>query len=214
MKTLLLFLIICSNCYAQNGSNSLSAHIGYSMSNLLWTDGTKLKPTYNAGIEFRHQIKESGFHLQSGIRWNEYGFRDQLTEYIWYPDGLVTNNIDFESTSFFITLPIITTYKFTKIVPGLTLSAGPQLSYYLFNKSKVNGNITFSVSNYKPRLNLGFYFASGYEHAISHNWVIGGEVYSNINHPIGSSLGYDDDYYNFGLAVTSRYILRQRDKTN
>lgn len=209
MKHLIVLLLINSNCYAQIESNSISAHIGYSLSNALWTNGTNLKPTYNAGIEFRHQLKESGFHLQTGIRWNEYGFKSELTEYIWYPDGAVTNHIDFESTSFFITLPLITTYKFKKTVPGLTLSTGPQLSYYLFNKSKFNNNINFSVLNYKPLFNLGFYVATGYEYSLNYKWIIGGEAYSNINLPLYSNFGSEGNY-NFGISLTGRYIFKKK----
>ena len=210
MKQLLIFIFISSSCCAQTESNSLSAHFGYSMSNLLWTDGTKLKSTFNAGIEVRHQIKQSLFHLQSGIRWNEYGFRDQVTEYIWYTENVTINEIDYKSTSFYLTVPLITTYKFKKHIPGLTFSAGPQLSFYMFNKSRLNDDITFSVSNSKPLLNLGFYFATGYEHNINDNWIIGGEAYSNINLPMGSFFG-DYGNYNFGVAITGRYILGKKD---
>lgn len=213
MKRVLIFLIILSaTSYAQEEPYSLSSHFGYSLSNSMYANGqTDLKSTFNAGIEIRKQISQKGFHLQSGIRWNEYGFRDLFESFILWDDYAEVVNIDYRSTSFYLSIPLIATYKFKKTIPGLTLSAGPQVSFYLFNKSRYNEDINFYISNYHPLLNLGLYFSAGYEHTIGERWIIGGEAYSNLNLPVSSSFG-SEGAYNFGIAISGRYILKNKDK--
>ena len=202
MKYLLTFLIISTSiCYAQDEHYSINAHLGYGLSNSMFNGGsTELKPTYNAGVEIRRQLGQKGLFLQTGLRWNEYGYRDRTIVYISNNEhnGLIT--VNYKETSFFLTLPIITTYKFEKALTGLTFSVGPQVSFDLFSKYVYGDDVHFGKS-YSQIVNLAFYSSVGYEHNIGKNWIIGTEIFSNL---IPKSV------YNFGVGLSSRYILKTK----
>ena len=208
MKRLLFFLLIVSSTsFAQDERLSVSAHLGYSLSNHLYvSDETDFRSTFNAGFEMRKQIAESSFYLQTGLRWNEYGFRDMLVSCVSEEGYYFCDDIDYRVTYFFLSIPAIAIYKFKKIVPGLTLSAGPQLSVYVTDKTYSNGEINFGGFGY-PRLSLSSHFSLGYEKNIGDKWLIGVETFSNINYPIGWFFGLEGEY-NFGLALSGRYILK------
>lgn len=191
----------------KNEKYSISSHFGYSLSQPIhWDYQTDYRSTFNAGIEIRKQIGQKGFYLQSGIRWNEYGYKETSYYYNSNSEGYTIQAIEHKSTSFFLTIPLIATYKFNKIAPGFTVSAGPQMSFYMFSKKK-NNDETYFIKNNDPLLNLGIHFSTGYEHYINENWIIGGEVYSNLNFPIHSFFGFEGDR-NSGLAISGRYILK------
>ena len=204
----LLFLItfLNLNAFAQDERMSMSAHIGYCMSNTLFSETAQSNFCYNAGIELRHRLGVSNFFLQSGIRWNEYGFQDMHNEYIVDGSNTIVNRYMHESTIFLLSIPIITTYKLKSFIPGLTISAGPQLSFYMFSKSEGYDDVIFSSGNYAPT-SLSFHTSVGYEYAISEKWIFGAEVNSNFNFPIGWFFGSEGEY-NCGLALTGRYILK------
>ncbi|NOQ74930.1 MAG: outer membrane beta-barrel protein [Crocinitomix sp.] len=200
MKRILLVLIILnSTAYAQDERYSISAHFGHSLSGWLYSD-TDLRSCFNAGIEVRRQLKQSGLYLQTGLRWNEYGFGDTIQSYIWNGEDYDVSQDEIKLTFFYFTVPLIATYKFNKAVPGLTISAGPQMSVFLFQKSNINGLVSFD-SGYNRILNFSTYFSMGYEHNIGDRWILGGEAYSNFI--IGA-----DTYYNFGIGISGRYILK------
>lgn len=211
MKILFLSLILISSIsFAQTEQLSASAHIGYSMSNLLYNGGsTNIKGAYNAGIEIRKQISEKGFFFQTGIRWNEYAFRNHTIIFISNSEHYGGITVPYENTSFYLTIPLITTYKFKKSFPGITLSAGPQMSFYLFSKTIINAEKRFyNAGNTIP--NLGFHAAIGYEKNIGDNWIIGADIYSNTNFPIHSYFTHESAY-NFGIGLNGRYLLKKND---
>ncbi len=188
---------------SEREQRSVSAHLGYGVSNSLWYE-TDLKPTFNAGIELRRQINQGRTYLQYGIRWNEYGYSETFQSFIWNGEYYDIQKSENKSTSFFLTAPLIFTFKSDQ---GITFSTGPQLSFYLFSKSNYGNEINFHGGDY-PLLNFGLYCSTGYEYQVNSRWIIGGEVYTNLNFPL-SKWGYELNDHNFGLAVTGRYILNK-----
>lgn len=173
----------------------------------MWNGGgTTLKSTFNAGLEFRKRIKSSNFHIQSGLRWNEYGFRYSFYNCLDQEGYMICEYVDASITVFFASIPAIFTYKFQKFVPGLTLSVGPQLSVYINDKSVHNEDKSWGGYGYPP-LSLSSHFSLGYEKNIGEKWLLGVETYSNLNFPISWFFGLDGNY-NFGLALSGRYILK------
>lgn len=201
MKQLALFLLILSStCQAQDEQLSVSAHFGYSLSELMFSyDELDFRSTYNAGIEIRKRLGESQFFLQTGLRWNEFGWSQWIRSWVEFDSYYITSLDRYKFTYFFASIPIITTYKFKKGIPGLTLSAGPQVSFPLFHKTKVNDDISFSPPH-QPALNFSTHFALGYEHQIRDNWILAGDLYTNLLFP--------EFIYNFGIGLTGRYILK------
>ena len=139
---------------------------------------------------------QEGFYLQSGIRWNEYGWSQTVQSYVWNGGTYDVSQDDIKITFFYLTLPLIATYKFKKNVPGLTLSTGPQMSLFMFNK--INGNITSDP--WPPFFNFSAHFSLGYEHNLGDKWIVGGEAFSNLIFPF--------EAYNFGIGISGRYILK------
>jgi hypothetical protein len=207
-QLLFVLLIVCSAAHAQEGRYWIKAHFGYSVSNWMGTGiETQPRSTFNAGVEIQRRIGQSGFHLQSGLRWNEYGFRQMYETYIYNGEYYDVEDVDFRSTSYFLTLPFIVSYKFKEVLPGLNLSAGPQLSLYMFSKSKRNKDLNLHRWLFPP-FNLGLHSAIGYERAIGERWMLGGELYSNFHFPFTFSYGFDGGNFNTGIAVSCRYLLR------
>jgi hypothetical protein len=98
----------------------------------------------------------------------------------------------------FVTIPFIATYKFNKIVKGITLSAGPQFSFLSFRKWKQDGS-TLSSQWDLPDFAFSLYYAIGYERNIAERWILGGEVFSNL---------IPKQIVNAGIGLNVRYILK------
>lgn len=206
-QLLLIVILIGTNVLSQSEQFSVSAHLGYGFSNSMWNGGgTNLRSTFNAGVEFRKRIKSSNFHFQSGFRWNEYGFRHAYQSCIEQDGYFICEDVDARITIFFASIPAIFTYKFQKGIPGLTISAGPQISVYVTDKSIHNDDINWRGYGYPP-FSLSTHYSLGYEKKIGEKWMLGIESYSNLNFPIGWFFGLDGNY-NFGLALSGRYILK------
>jgi hypothetical protein len=185
-RILLVLIIISSTSHAQEERLSISSHFGYSISSKLFASWADLRATFNAGVEIRKQIGKKGIYLQTGIRWNEFGWRQRYSTFDWNGESWELNDLDIKSTYFYLTLPLIATYKFKKLVPGLTLSAGPQLSVYMFRKGKINEDLEPTPANWETSIfNFNAHFAVGYEHNLGEKWILGGELYSNAIFPIG-----------------------------
>lgn len=205
-KLLILLTILCSTSYAQEGRYSLRVHLGYGITNVLFPTVGEPKPAYNAGIEIRRQTKNPNFYLQTGIRWNEYGYKYDTQLAIWNGEYHELIDATFKSTHFYVSIPLIATYKSEKIIPGLTVSFGPQLSVYTFSKWGYNNDFSFS-SGQESILNLGVHSAVGYERNLSEKWLLGGEIYSNINLPINQYFFDFQGNQNFGIGISGRYVL-------
>lgn len=206
-QLLLIVLLIGTKALSQSEQLSVSTHLGYGFSNSMWNNGaTNFRSTLNAGIEFRKRIKASNFHFQSGLRWNEYGFQQDILSCPQFEGYFQCEDINYRVTIFMASIPAIFSYKFQKFVPGLTLSVGPQLSVYINDKSVHNEDKSWGGYGYPP-LSLSSHFSLGYEKNIGEKWLLGVETYSNLNFPIGWFFGLEGDY-NFGLALSGRYILK------
>lgn len=204
---LFVFYFISFTGNAQGDPLSISANIGYGFSNQLEFNGyTELRSAYNAGIEVRKQVGQKGLYLQTGVRWNEYGYRYIYQTVDWSSGFAELVDVDYRSTSFFLTIPLIATYKLKAGIPGLTFSAGPQISYYVTTKRRLNGELSY-VSGNQSAFNLGAHVSTGYERKIAENWILGGELYTNFNFPIGETYA-SQNVFNFGIGFTGRYILK------
>jgi hypothetical protein len=208
MKHIIIIIVLCCfNSFGQEERRSISATFCYGFTDWMHTQSTGLIGSFNAGIEIRQQLKSSGFYVQTGLRWNEYGYSDEGINYSWTGEGFDMVAYDYRATHFYLTIPIIATYKLKKIIQGLTFSAGPQFSFYTFTKSGFNDDLAFHTGRAEIS-NLGVFSSLGYEKNIGDHWILGGEVYSNFNFPIAWYFGAEG-YYNFGLAVTGRFLLQR-----
>ncbi|MFD1553999.1 outer membrane beta-barrel protein [Putridiphycobacter roseus] len=205
MKQIFLFFIIFNSVsYGQSEQYSLAGHFGYALSNLsqyysyVQVNKTECKSTYNIGIELRRQIGQKGIYLQSGIRLTGYGWKNSPVYYNWSSTEIIeTTNVNTTNLSF-VSIPLIATFKFSKIIPGLTISSGPQISLFSFRKWKQNGDVLSSQWSL-PDLAFSVFLSLGYEYKISNTWILGTEVYSNL---------IPKEVYNFGIAFSGRYILK------
>lgn len=199
MKQLFLVILLMSSiAHAQTERYTLGTHFGFGLSDLTnypFSDISSLnntfRHTFSSGLEIRRKMGETGFHLQSGIRWNGYGWRSSISS-----NGKLT--ISATNLSF-VTIPLIATYKFNKALKGITLSAGPQFSFLSFRQWKEDGTALSSQWDV-PDLAFSVYYAVGYERNIAEKWIIGGEIYSNL---------IPRQIVNFGLGFNLRYILKR-----
>lgn len=199
VKSLLLpLLILSSMSYGQTERYSLRAHLDYSESNRITVGGHEdFRSTFNLGVEVRRRMGQKGFYLQSGIRWNEFGFASLMTSYIWNGVTHVGQVDYYRSTHFFVSIPCIATWKCQKKLTGVTFSLGPQLSFLILRKSKYDNETNF----YSDReIHLSGHFSIGYERPLNDKWLIGAEVISNAVIP--------DGFYNFGIGIHANYILK------
>jgi len=99
--------------------------------------------------------------------------------FFWSSEGLVeTANNNTSNISFF-TIPLIATYKFQKIIPGLTVSAGPQIALFSYRKWKQNGDV-LATQWAMPDFAVYGFASLGYEHQLNDQWIIGAETFLNV----------------------------------
>lgn len=194
----MLFLFIFGSIsYAQTDRYSIKTHINYTLSNMM-TSGQDFRSTFNAGVEVRRRIGQNGFHLQSGIRWNEFGYGALLTSFLWNGVTYVEHVNYYKITRFYISLPVIATWKWQEKVPGFTISAGTQLSFLVLRKTTVDKEVNFYTGDYLPQCIA--HFSIGYERALNDRWFLGIEACTNAILP--------DRFYNFGVGLSANYLLK------
>ena len=201
----LLLTALSTSAFAQNERYSISSHLGYALSdgtNYYYyyspdVNPTDLRSTFSTGLEIRRQMGQKGFYLQSGIRLNGYGWRYKLT---FIDPNTNDENINVYTTNLSVlTIPLTATYKFNKIIPGLTISAGPQIGLLSHRKWQKNNNKLASQWNrISPQYSA--FFSLGYEHNINNRWILGGAAFSNLVLP--------KEIYNFGISISGRYVLK------
>jgi hypothetical protein len=204
----LISLIVTTGVFAQNERYSISVTSAYALSDFTnrhqdyinpnSTYSTDFRSTFNAGIEVRRQFGNKGFFLQSGFKWLGYGWKHTHNYSEWngsaFEDAV---NVNTTNLSYF-TIPLIATYKFQRVIPGLTMSAGPQFSFVEFRKWKQDGEV-LTADWIVPDLSMSMCFSLGYELELTERWLLGGELFSNL---------LPENVYNFGLGLSFRYIFK------
>lgn len=205
----LISLMLSSVSFAQTERYSISVTSAYALSDYTYIHqdyynsnnpySTDLRSTSNAGLEIRRQFGQKGLFLQSGFRWLGYGWKHTNNYSEWNgTDSIDAGNINTTNLSY-LTIPLIATYKFQKVIPGLTISSGAQFSLLSFRKWKQDGTVLTSEWN-MPDQSVNFYFSLGYENDLSERLILGGELFSNL---------MLRNVYNFGVGISARYIFKQ-----
>ncbi len=202
-------LMLSSVSFAQTERYSISATSAYALSDFTLSHydyynpdnpySTDLRSTFNAGIEVRRQFGNKGLFLQSGFRWLGYGWK-HTHNYTEWNGSVLEDAVNVNTTNLsYVTIPLIATYKFQKVIPGLTISSGAQFSLMSFRKWKQDGAVLTSQWDMSDQ-SFSFYFSLGYEHELGERLLLGGELFSNLLH---------ENVYNFGVGISARYIIKR-----
>jgi hypothetical protein len=148
----------------------------------------------SAGLEIKHSLYKNKIYIESRLDFIDRGFK--VNQHIFDIYGNDLGLVKSKEIEYYLSLPIIVSYKFKGIIIGV----GPYINYYLARRYIVNGKLISTDKNYQHKnILFGVQCYLGYEMRLSNNLLLSFDGYVNPTFSI--------DFINYGLGIGLKYVL-------